>query len=191
MDFIYHLLSEHTSLSESSKKKFINLLTLKEYAKGQTISKKGELPTKFYLIKSGYVRSYITNHKNKEFIRTIYAPGTTKGSFASLILKKPSRSTYECLNCCQIYVGDFLEFKKLCQKNLDIANLYNIVLEQVYLRMEKRIYELSVLDATERYKNLKKSIPTIDNIIPQYHIASYLNITPVQLSRIRKEIYSK
>ncbi len=55
----------------------------------------------------------------------------------------------------------------------------------------KRISELSSLNATERYVKLKKEIPDIDNLIQQYHIASYLNITPVQLSRIRKELYSK
>lgn len=191
MDFIYKILSERTSLSESSKKKFIELLTLKEYPKGAVISKVGEVPTTFYLIKNGNVRSYVTTDKNKEFIRTIYVPGTTTGSFSALILQKPSRSTYDCLTCCEIYEGDFSEFKKLCKENIEIANLYNMVLEQVYLRMEKRIYELSVLDATQRYLKLKKTIPNIDNIIPQYHIASYLNITPVQLSRIRKELYSK
>ncbi|MBL4904660.1 MAG: hypothetical protein JKZ00_01235 [Flavobacteriaceae bacterium] len=57
--------------------------------------------------------------------------------------------------------------------------------------VEKRITELSTLDATARYLKLKNDIPDIDNLIQQYHIAAYLNITPVQLSRIRKEIYSK
>jgi len=35
----------------------------------------------------------------------------------------------------------------------------------------------------------KKDNPGIENLIPLYHIASYLNITPVQLSRIRKDLY--
>ena len=55
--------------------------------------------------------------------------------------------------------------------------------------MEKRIFDLSSLDAKQRYLKLRKFIPEIDALIPQYHIASYLNITPVQLSRIRKDIY--
>ena len=57
--------------------------------------------------------------------------------------------------------------------------------------MEKRIYELTVLNATQRYLKLQKEIPNIDRLIPQYHIASFLNVTPVQLSRIKKELYSK
>ena len=44
------------------------------------------------------------------------------------------------------------------------------------------------LNESERYEILKKRIPDIDNLIPQDQIASYLNITPVQLSRLRREM---
>ena len=46
------------------------------------------------------------------------------------------------------------------------------------------------LDATARYLQLLKQNPTIEDSISQYHIASYLGITAVQLSRIRKKINS-
>ena len=44
------------------------------------------------------------------------------------------------------------------------------------------------MDATQRYLKLCKKIPDIESLIPQYQIASYLGITPVQLSRIRKKM---
>jgi hypothetical protein len=44
------------------------------------------------------------------------------------------------------------------------------------------------MNATERYLSLRKQIPNIDNLIPQYQIATYLSITPVQLSRIRNNL---
>jgi len=34
------------------------------------------------------------------------------------------------------------------------------------------------LDATQRYLKLRTQIPNIDDLIPQYQIASYLSITP-------------
>jgi len=61
----------------------------------------------------------------------------------------------------------------------------------MYVRTDNKIHDLSILNATERFKKLKKEKPTIENLIKQYHIASYLNITPTQLSRIKKEYYSK
>ena len=46
----------------------------------------------------------------------------------------------------------------------------------------------SHLNALERYLCLKKEIPNIENLIQLNQIANYLNITPVQFSRIRKNI---
>jgi hypothetical protein len=69
--------------------------------------------------------------------------------------------------------------------------LYTKVLEDAYIKKEKRIFELSMLDATDRYLKIKKDLPNIEKQIPQYQIASFLNITPVQLSRIRKDLLMK
>jgi CRP-like cAMP-binding protein len=190
MEFITDFVSNLSSLSKSSKNKFLGLLTLNAYEKGHVIAELDEIPVNFFILKSGIVRSYITNDKGKEFIKTFFVPVSSTGSFSALILEKPSRLTYDCLTDCEIYTGNFKAFKKLANNHMDISRMYTTVLERIFIRMEKRIFELSVLDATKRYLNLKKEIPDIDNLIPQYHIAAYLNITPVQLSRIRKELYS-
>ena len=40
-------------------------------------------------------------------------------------------------------------------------------------------------DASERYALFQEELPGFENQIAQYHIASYLGITPTQRSRIR------
>jgi len=176
-------------LSKKSLSEFEGLLELKKFNKKDKIANLGEVPTKFFILKSGVVRSYVTDEKGREFIRSLFVPIKAVGAFSALILEKPSNSIYDCLTDCEVYVGDFKKFKEIASRNLDFSNLYNTVLERIFIRMEKRILELSVLDAKQRYLKLKKHVPEIENLIPQYHIASYLNITPVQLSRIRKDLY--
>lgn len=178
-------------LSEKSKKEFSKILSLKSFKKNTVIAELGKVPTDFFILKSGIVRSYVTDKKGKEFIRSLYIPTRAVGAFSALIKQEPSSIIYECLTDCEIYIADFNEFKKLTLENNDLAILYNKVLERIFIRMEKRIIELSVLNAKQRYLKLKKQIPEIENLIPQYHIASYLNITPVQLSRIRKDLYRR
>ena len=145
----------------------------------------------FFLLKSGVIRSFDIDDNGKEHIRTLYVPITTSGPLSSLITKKPSTTTYECLTNCEILVGDYPAFIKSTEEHHDLTQFYNRILENIFLRTEKRIHDLTVLNGTERYLKLKNDIPQIENLIPQYHIASFLNITPVQLSRIRKELYSK
>lgn len=191
MEFIQEFIQKIGKLSKESENEFLSLLEIKKFKKGSVIAKKGEIPKSFYMLKSGIARSFFVDENNKQYTRTLFRPIASVGAFSALILNKPSRLTYDCLTDCEMYEGDFQAFKKLCNKNSDIANMYARGLEGVFIRMERRIYDLSVLDAKQRYIDLKIRIPNIDNLIPQYHIASYLNISPVQLSRIRKDLYSK
>ena len=191
MEFIRGFIKKFGRLSKESEEAYLTLLVEKKRSKGTIIAKKGETPTKFFMLKSGIARSYFTDENDKQYTRTLFRPVASIGAFSALILDKPSKLTYDCLTICEVYEGDFKAFKKLAKERADIANMYARGLEGVFIRMEKRIYNLSVLDAKERYLELKDRIPEIDNLIPQYHIASYLNITPVQMSRIRKDLYSK
>lgn len=191
MDFIKEFIQKIGKLSSESEDAFLSLLEERSFKKGEIIAKKGEVPTDFFMLKSGIARSYFTDENEKQYTRTLFRPVASVGAFSALILNKPSELTYDCLTDCEVYQGNFRAFKALAKERADIANMYARGLEGVFIRMEKRIYDLSVLDAKQRYVQLKERIPDIDNLIPQYHIASYLNITPVQLSRIRKDLYSK
>ena len=182
-------LNEFYPLSKKSLEQLSSIFEKKEFKKKDRIATFGEVPTNFFVLKSGIARSYITDEKGKEFTRSLYVPMRAVGAFSSLILNKPTEVVYDCLTDCTLLVGDFKEFKELASKNIELSNLYNVILERLFIRMEKRIFDLSSLDAKQRYLKLRKFIPEIDALIPQYHIASYLNITPVQLSRIRKDIY--
>lgn len=191
MKKFFEALNQIYPLSIESQKEYLTLLELKKFKKKDRIADLGEVPTKFFILSAGVVRSYVTDEKGREFIKSLYVPTRAVGAFSALILGQPSNIIYDCLTDCEVYVGDFKKFKKIASKNIEFANLYNMVLERIFIRMEKRILELSVLDAKQRYLKLKRHIPEIENLIPQYHIASYLNITPVQLSRIRKDLYKK
>jgi len=192
MNFVTRFINAYSpNLSEKSRIIFESKIQVKSYKKGDVIVNYGEIPTHFYILKSGVLRSFIRDSKGNDHIRTLYIPITTSGSLSSLITKKPSNAIYDCLTDAEILVGDFPAFIKSTEEHHDLALFYNRILESIFIRTEKRIYDLSVLNATERYLQLKNDIPDIENLIQQYHIASYLSITAVQLSRIRKELYSK
>ena len=191
MKFLTDFISSIGHIPQKSVGKLLSLIRFKELKKGDSIGSEGEISKDIYILKSGVIRSFYTDEKGKDYIRHIFTPLRATGALGAMILNKPSRLSYDCLSDCEVYSINFNDFKKLTYKDKNLANLYASILEIIFLTLESKIYDLSVLNATERYLKLKKQIPEIENLIPQYHIASYLNITPVQLSRIRKEIYSK
>jgi len=176
-------------ISEQSFEKFKKIFNEKKFKKKAPLSFKNHISTKFFIVKSGILRSFITDDKGKEYIKFIYTKHAVVGAFSSLIRKKEKNVIIDCLTNCDLIEVDFAEFKNLANSNQEILQLYNNLLEVLFIKLENRFYELSSLNATQLYLKFKKDNPGIENLIPLYHIASYLNITPVQLSRIRKDLY--
>lgn len=192
MDFFLETFSNHIyPLSKEGFQLYKSIFTEKRFLKGDIIAESGNITSNFYIVIEGLVRSFVIDEKAKEHTRSFFTPISSTGPLETLITKEPSMSNYQCLTDCVLLEGDFSKFEKLMKKSHELTTYYSKTLEIVFLIMIKRITELSTLNATEVYKNLIKEIPNINNLIPQYQIASYLNITPVQLSRIRKKLYSK
>ncbi len=65
--------------------------------------------------------------------------------------------------------------------------LGRILAEQLFVKKETREASFLLDNAEARYIRFLKDYPNLEDRITQYHIASYLGITPVMLSRIRQE----
>ncbi|WP_157805312.1 Crp/Fnr family transcriptional regulator [Confluentibacter citreus] len=190
MNNIITFFNQFTYFSEEAFIELQNLSNFKKIGAGKQIIKFGEVPSKVYLLVSGVVRCYLSTESGKEFNKSFYLPLSVMGALTALKHKNESIFTFEALSDCEIYEVDYVKLMNLCDKNHSINKLYTRVLEEVYSKYETRLVELISLDARERYLELRKQIPGVDDLIPQYHIASYLGITAVQLSRIRKKMDS-
>lgn len=188
MNNIITYFSQFADFSEETCIELQNISNLKTIDAGKQLVKLGEVPSKLYLLVSGVIRCYLSMESGKEFNKSFYLPIDVVASLTALKNKSQSIFTFEALSKCEIYEVDYSKLMDLCEKNHAISKLYTSFLEEVYTKYEKRLVELISLDARERYLELRKQIPEVDDLIPQYHIASYLGITAVQLSRIRKKI---
>lgn len=176
------------NLPEETLNAIRNRTEFKKFKRKDIFIKEGEFQSQFFFLVSGIARAYKTGKNGKEFTRSIYMPPTAIASIGAIKTNSKTSISFDCLTDCEMFVGDYNEFMELTKTNIEISNTYSQMLEKAYLRAENRVYELS-LEAKEKYKLLQKRIPNIDNLIPQYQIANYLNITNVQLSRIRAKMY--
>lgn len=169
---------------------FLDLVEYVEYTPQEYLVKINEYTSDFYIIKEGIVRSFLLTDKGKDTTTSLFLPGEISGAILSMVRNDPSDINYQALTNVKVYRANFHELKKCTLSSHKLATFYVKLLEKIYIMLEKIIFNISTLDATERYLQLREAIPNIDNIIAQKYIASYLNITPVQLSRIRKSLYS-
>jgi len=78
------------------------------------------------------------------------------------------------------------------EKLLDNVPCWNIaarkVVEKVYIMKQMREIELLLEDAQSMYIHFMEQYPMLHKRLKQHYIASYLGISPVTLSRIRRKM---
>ena len=184
----YKYLNTIGNISEKSFKKLEAIAEFRVYPSRTIVVQVGEIPKRVCFLISGVMRAYVTTESGKVFNKKLYSPISFAGALTAIIENEPSEITYESLTECKVFEVDFAKFRKLCREDFEIGRLYVKILERVFITSEERNLDLLRLNGTQLYKKLQIQIPNIDDLIPQYQIAAYLGITPVQLSRIRKKL---
>ena len=113
------------------------------------------------------------------------------GAYSTLITGKENRINIEFLTDAEVLVTNYQQFISLYQKHPQIESLSRKLSENYFVQKEKREIELVTMDAEKRYEIFKQEFPNLDQLIPQYHIASYLGVSATQLSRIRRNLAGK
>jgi len=102
-----------------------------------------------------------------------------------MLSNTPNIFTITALENTTVLEYDFLEFRKLALTHIDIAAFYIAYMELHWI-IEKEPLEISLRydTANKRYDDFLKKYPNLVKRLKKHHIASYLGITPTQLSRI-------
>jgi CRP-like cAMP-binding protein len=173
-------------------------LEIRHYKKGERISFKDEIWNEVMYINYGMVRSYIINDEGKDFTRQFYfnsSESRTANLFvidlSSFTTQLPSNRSFEVLINCELIVFSREILYGLYEKYKKWEFIGRKMAELAYIDMDLFYYNLLTKTPKERYIYLKKTMSNLLDDVPQYHIASYLGITPVSLSRIKKSLESQ
>lgn len=123
-----------------------------------------------------------------EYAKQFFVDSSIIGAYNSLLTKQPNKIAQQALTDCEVLVADYTEMENLYTKFHDLERLGRRIAEFYFLEKEQKEIKMALLDADKRYLIMQQRFPSIENIIPQYYIASYLGISPTQLSRIRKKL---
>ncbi len=156
--------------------------------KKEIFSKDGEYARKVGFLENGIIRAFIRDEEGKEYTKQFFVAPSIIGAYTSLLTKQPNKIIQEALTDCTIWTADYSKIEALYNRHHEMERIGRKVAEFYYLEKEKNLVDMALLDADKRYSILKARFPTIESQVQQYHIASYLGITPTQLSRIRKKM---
>lgn len=157
------------------------------YPKGHLLLRAEKNEKSIYFIKKGIVRAYASSADN-EITFWFGKEGDTVISMKSYVSDQKGYEDIELLENCTLYELNTGQLQKYFDRDIHIANWGRKFAEQELVKTEERLISRQFRTATERYQELLKTNPDLIRRVQLGHIASYLGITQVSLSRIRSEI---
>jgi CRP-like cAMP-binding protein len=184
---INDILNNIHPLPESSANKLKKYITEVSYPKNFCLMEAHKIVPHIYFIKRGIVRAYATT-EDKDITFWFGKEGETIVSMKSYVEDKPGYENIELLEDCELYKLETENLRKLFNEDIHIANWGRKFAERELVKTEELIISRQFKPALERYKDLIRDKVDLIKRVQLGHIASYLGISQVSLSRIRAEI---
>ncbi|WP_341227302.1 Crp/Fnr family transcriptional regulator [uncultured Arcticibacterium sp.] len=184
---LFQFVNNISPISRETKKMLESIFKQKHLKKGEVFIDAGVYAREMGFLKSGILRAFYRTDDGKEYNKHFFIEPCFIGGYASFISGQPNQIIQEALTDCEVWVADYAKLTSLYDSHPDLERMSRKLAEHFFVQKEKREVEIVLLDADKRYAIFQKQFPDLEQQIPQYHIASYLGITPTQLSRIRKQ----
>ena len=164
-----------------------SILVPKRYAKGEKMLAEGEVCTNIYWIVKGLVRQFYFKN-GKELTEYMAAENTICMCIESLFREEPTHLQIMAVEPTVLYLIPKADLEAVAMKSVNIQMLYRKILEESLILSQKHADMLRFESAQDRYQKLVRRNPELVLRVPLVYIASYLQMTPETLSRVRNTV---
>ena len=161
-----------------------------KYGKGEMILTEGEVCRGISYIEKGLVRQFY-NKNGKEVTEHLGVDHTIFMCIESLFKEEPTRLQVEALESTLVYILPKAKLEAAAIRNVNIQMLYRKILEESLIQSQVHADLMRFETAPNKYKRLCELSPQVVLRAPLTYFASYLQMTPETLSRIRSGVLLK
>lgn len=163
-------------------------LRLRKLKKGDFFVREGDISHEIAIVKKGIFSAYYIEKTGLEAIKYFYPEESVLVSYYAYLKGQESGYYIQALEECEIYVMELCDFKQMVEGSYQLLYLCKKALDEILIMKEDHATSFTRLNSTERYQQFVDTYPGLEKRVKQYQIASYLGITPVSLSRIRRKL---
>lgn len=179
-----------THLNDAEWQALEDRLVIKQFQKGESIVKQGEICNYVYFINKGFCRFY-KMIDGKEISSGFIGAKEYVSSYDSFLKRTPAFENLDALEDTELHCLSYDDLQFL-YSNYPVYQMFGrIIAEQLFIWINDRTNALLLLTPEQRYENMIKNDPELLQKVPQYMLASYIGVTPEHLSRIRKRMTTK
>lgn len=178
-------LSAQLSVDEVLLDEFCSKFRVKKTKRNEILLTAGDVCPYLYFVNSGCLRVYMMDVNGRESTRFLVTEGRFGTAFPSFTLQEPSLAYIQSIESTEVLCINHQDFLQLLETFPSWERIYRMSLEKDYIASIKRIESLITMDATQRYKQLMETNPTLILRLPGKIIADYLGISQETLSRLK------
>lgn len=178
------------NVSEEKLETLIAMCDVKTLKKKTIVSESNNIDQSLFFIEKGLIRLYITDIRGNQHTTHFAQENVFITDYTALASGEPAKYTLEAIEETKIVVISKKNLNWL-YTNLDEGEkLGRMVLDNYFIYFDNRLQHFYTHTPQERFDLMNSIFPDIHNRVPQHMIASYINITSVHLSRLKKKAYS-
>ena len=183
-DIARELARKYSTMTHEELDVLESILVPRKYTKGEMILQEGEVCENIYYVDKGLVRQFYYKNE-KELTEHIGADGEIFMCIESLFKEEPTKLQVQAIETSMIYLLPKSQLERVALHNVNIQILYRKILEESLIISQVHADLLRFETAQNRYLRLCKLKPQVVLRAPLVYIASYLQMTPETLSRVR------
>ena len=155
---------------------------------GESVALPGSSDHRVAFVERGLLRFYYPTDDGRPSNKAFVVEGEFAGALAAAHLDVPILYGIEALEDTRYLSASVADWTALMDRDPAFDRLGRKLAERILARKERRTRSLLLQTAAQRYADLVDQRPDLVQRVPQYHLASYLGVTDVHLSRVRRAL---
>jgi signal-transduction protein with cAMP-binding, CBS, and nucleotidyltransferase domain len=191
MEQIRQVMKQMINVTEAELNDFLSQVITKTFKRQEIISRPASIPNEIFFINKGIIRVLITDNEGTEHTIHFALENQFIADYSNFIQQQPSIYSLQTLEETEVVIlpRSAIEWG---YKNLkEGQKMGRLIAEYYFIYQDDRIKNNYVRTPKQRYDSITTVFPNIHNRVPQHMIASYLGITPIHLSRLKKAVIEK
>ena len=180
------IVNKMSPVSEGALDLMCDLIAIEVYEKGDVFIDKGKRNNKEYFVYEGVCRSFLLSPEGEEITISYFLEGSVLSPNKTRTANQISHLNFQALTKLTVASLNADKFEQLMINHIDIREFGNMVLQNELLAKVEKEIALASLNGRERLILFREKYHFLENLISHVDIASYLGITNISLSRLRK-----
>lgn len=177
----------YSAVSTDNLQQLSSHFTSQAYKKNSPVLRQGETWNQVFIIKQGLLRMHFLRKDGREFNKNFFIENQLLCPLTPAMMSSPSLFGISCIEASEIECCPMDKFTSYLSAT-EWLHIQHELLSRLLDRKLQREHDLLALSSRQRYQKFCELNPGLAKRVPLTHLATYLGITDVSLSRLRRQL---